>query len=62
MKRLRILSLILFCVSVSAQSPQDDIANRLLGAWRLVSVEGISPVRHIPYDHPTGLIMYDRSG
>ncbi len=62
MKRLHILSLILFCVSVSAQSPQDDVANRLLGAWRLVSVEGNSPVRHVPYDHPTGLIMYDRSG
>jgi hypothetical protein len=62
MKRLRILSLILFCVSVSAQSPQGDVANRLLGAWRLVSVEGNSPVRHVPYDHPTGLIMYDRSG
>ena len=22
----------------------------------------MSPVRHIPYDHPTGLIVYDRSG
>jgi Lipocalin-like domain len=41
-----------------SQSP----AERLIGAWRLVSVEGNSPVRSVQFDHPTGLIMYDRSG
>jgi len=62
MKRLCILLLTLSCVSLSAQPQKDDVASKLLGAWRLVSVEGMSPVRHIPYDHPTGLIMYDPSG
>jgi hypothetical protein len=66
MKRLRLLLLLLSCASLSTaqlqQTAQNDVATRLLGAWRLVSVEGMSPVRHIPYDHPTGLIMYDRSG
>jgi hypothetical protein len=37
-------------------------AEKFLGAWRLVSVQGNSPVRKIPFDHPTGLIIYDRSG
>jgi Lipocalin-like domain len=62
MKPLRILFLFLFCLSIPAHPQQNDVANKLLGAWRLVSVEGISPVRLIPYDHPTGLIIYDRSG
>jgi hypothetical protein len=62
MKPLRILFPLLFCLCISAQSQQNDVASKLVGAWRLVSVEGISPVRHIPYDHPTGLIIYDRSG
>ena len=62
MKPLRILFLLLLCLSIPAQPQQNDVANKLIGAWRLIAVEGISPVRHIPYDHPTGLIMYDRSG
>ncbi len=63
MKRSCVLLLILFCVSmVSAEPQQDDVANKLIGAWRLVSVEGNSPARHVAYDRPTGLIMYDRSG
>ena len=62
MKPLRILFLLLLSLSIPARPQQNDVANKLLGAWRLVSVEGISPVRHIPYDHPTGLIIYDKSG
>ena len=62
MKSLRLLLAILFWLSHSAHPQQNDVPGKLLGAWRLVSVEGISPVRHIPYDHPTGLIIYDRSG
>jgi hypothetical protein len=52
MKALRILFPLLFCLTLSAHPQQNEVANKLLGAWRLVSVEGISPVRHIPYDHP----------
>jgi len=37
-------------------------AHRLIGAWRLAAVEGNSPMRRVQYDHPTGLIVYDRSG
>ena len=45
----------------AASSPQ-KLADKLVGAWRLVSVEGNSPVRRVDYDHPTGFIVYDRSG
>jgi hypothetical protein len=62
MKPLRILLPLLLCLTISARPQQDDVAGKFLGAWRLVSVEGNSPVRHVAYDHPTGLIMYDRSG
>jgi hypothetical protein len=48
-------------VSISA-APQDKVAEKLVGAWRLVSVQGDSPMRKVGYDHPTGLIVYDRSG
>ena len=37
-------------------------ADRIVGAWRLVSVEGNSPMRRVDYDHPIGMIVYDRSG
>lgn len=60
MKPLRLLFLFLVCLSISAQAQQDDVASKFLGAWRLASVEGVSPVRHVAYDH--GLIIYDRSG
>ncbi|MBI3476664.1 MAG: lipocalin-like domain-containing protein [Acidobacteria bacterium] len=40
--------------------------DRLLGAWRLVSVETIRPNGEVIYPfygkHPEGLIVYDRSG
>ena len=38
------------------------IAEKFIGAWLLTSVEGNSPVRPMDFDHPTGLIIYDRSG
>ena len=44
--------------AAAARPPQE----RLIGAWRLVSVEGNSPVRRVDYNHPTGFILYDRSG
>ncbi len=63
MKRARVLLLLLAYVSfTSAQSPQDNVAQRLVGAWRLVSAEGTDPTFHQDYRHATGLIIYDRSG
>jgi hypothetical protein len=63
MKKLRVLLLLLSCVSLlSAQPPQDDVAKKLLGAWRLVSIEGTDPNFNFVFDHPTGLIVYDPSG
>ena len=59
----KVLVLLLTCVSLlSAQSRQDNVAEKLIGAWRLVSVEGTDATFHFAYDHPTGAIIYDRSG
>jgi lipocalin-like protein len=33
-----------------------------MGAWRLVSVDGTDATFHFAYDHPTGIITYDRAG
>jgi hypothetical protein len=50
-------------VSLMAAEPQQDtVTKNLLGAWRLVSVEGTDATRPLAYDHPTGIIIYDRSG
>src|SRR5580698_8044070 len=63
MKKARALLLLLACVSlISAQPRQDNVAQKLVGAWRLVSVEGSDPTFHFAFDHPTGVIIYDRSG
>jgi len=63
MNQGRVLLLLLSCVSLfSAEPGQDDVVKKLLGAWRLVSVEGTSATFHLAYDHPTGIIMYDPSG
>jgi hypothetical protein len=63
MKKACVLLLLLTCVSlVSAQPRRDDVAQKLVGAWRLVSVEGTDPTFHFAFDHPTGVIIYDRSG
>jgi hypothetical protein len=63
MKKARVLLFLLACVSwLSAQPPQHNVDHRLVGAWRLTSVEGTDAVNHFAYDHPTGIIIYDRSG
>jgi hypothetical protein len=63
MNKARILLLLLACVSpLSAQSPQGKVDQRFVGAWRLASVEGTDAVHHFAYDHPTGILIYDRSG
>ena len=54
--------LILAVVSNPRAQSQGDSAKRLVGAWRLVSVEGTSPVFNFVFDHPHGLIIYDPSG
>src|SRR5258708_12365531 len=60
MKRLATFLLILFCLGAAPAAPQqDDLAKRFVGAWRLVSVEGVPP--GLPsnlYDRPTRLIFY----
>ena len=64
MRHLGLISLLYLLgltLTPSAQS-QTDPAKRLVGAWRLVSVEGTSPVFKFAFDHPHGLIIYDASG
>jgi hypothetical protein len=46
----------------SAESQHDNAGKKLVGAWLLVSVEGTDATFHFAYDHPTGIITYDRSG
>jgi hypothetical protein len=68
--RHRILSLcvIVLCVlggawfEIHAEPQQDKATQQLVGAWRLVSVEGTDATFHLAYDRPTGMIIYDRSG
>ena len=63
MKKACFLMLLLASVCfVPARAQQQDVASKLVGAWRLVSVEGTDATFHFVYDHPTGLIVYDRSG
>src|SRR5215475_2417554 len=47
---------------LSASAQKDTIAQRFVGAWKLVSVEGEDPVFPLGYDHPSGMIIYDASG
>jgi len=61
--KARVLLLLLSCVSfLLAQSRQDEAGDKLVGAWRLISVEGTDATFHFAYDHPAGIIIYDRSG
>jgi hypothetical protein len=63
MNKGRVLWLLLSCVSLfSAEPQQDNARKKLVGAWRLVSVEGTDATFHFAFDHPTGIIIYDRSG
>ncbi len=62
MTKGRVLLLILSCVSLSPLNRYHNAAKKLIGAWRLVSVEGTDAPFHFAYEHPTGIITYDRSG
>jgi hypothetical protein len=63
MKKGGVLLLILSCVFLFSAAPRQSNAGRkLIGAWRLVSVEGTDATFRFAYDHPTGIITYDRSG
>ena len=46
--------------------PASPVEERLIGAWRLVSLETVRPNGEVIYPffgrHPEGLLMYDRSG
>jgi hypothetical protein len=55
MSKGRVLLLILSCVSLfSAESPPRNAGKKLVGAWRLVSVEGTDATFHFAYDSPNG--------
>ncbi|MBV9340235.1 MAG: lipocalin-like domain-containing protein [Acidobacteria bacterium] len=63
MKKRFVLLLLLSCISMFfAQARQDNAGDKFVGAWRLVSVEGTDATFHFAYDHPTGILTYDRSG
>ena len=63
MSRIHLLAPLLICLSAMAADPESDrIANKLVGAWRLVSIKGASPKIPLDFDRPSGLIVYTRSG
>lgn len=63
MKKARILLFLFACLSfVSAETRPDNPAQKLVGAWRLVSVEGTDATFHFAFDRPTGVLIYGRSG
>jgi hypothetical protein len=63
MRRIATFLLILFCLASTSAAPHpDELAKKLVGAWRLVSIEGNPPGRTGVYDRPTGLLLYDPSG
>jgi len=58
------------CLSVFAdaasEKPASSVADQLVGAWRLISVETLRPNGEVIYPfygkHPEGMLIYDRSG
>ena len=65
MRRVIACCVVIFCLGVAgavAQSRNVPLAKKIVGAWRLVAVEGQPPGLPGFYDHPTGLIVYDPSG
>lgn len=54
------------CVSAQEVSRRSSVSDRLIGAWRLISVEtkrANGEIIHPFYgQHPEGLLIYDRSG
>lgn len=70
---MRSCSAILFCYlavllsQAQSTTPQSaTVAEKLTGAWRLVSIETLRPNGEVIYPyygkHPEGLLIYDRSG
>lgn len=56
-------TLLLASILLPAQPQPDKLADRFLGAWRLVSVQGHPAGLPDFYDNqPSGILMYDRSG
>ena len=55
-----------FRASSTSAKPESPGRDKLIGAWRLISVETIRPNGEVIYPyygkHPEGLIVYDRSG
>jgi hypothetical protein len=47
--------------AVLAQSDLDPAAQKFIGAWRLVGIEGVGRGTG-PGERPTGVIVYDRTG
>jgi lipocalin-like protein len=62
MPRLLPLSLFIFGLALPAAPQQGPPAKSVVGAWRLISVEGNDRLRSKVYDRPTGMIIYDTSG
>jgi len=63
MRKFFALVLILFSLAATSAAPQpDDLSKKFLGAWQLVSIEGIPPGLPKNYDRPTGIIIYAPSG
>lgn len=58
------LGLLVLCgVSLLSSEPRPKhVDKKLVGTWRLVSVEGTDATFHFAFDHPTGIITYDQSG
>jgi hypothetical protein len=57
--------MMMFCLGVSGaarQGQEGALTKKIVGAWRLVSVDGQPPGLSGFYDHPTGMIVYDPSG
>jgi hypothetical protein len=50
----RLCMLLLSLSVLSAEAQLDDVTKRLVGAWRLVSVQGTDATTHLAFDRPTG--------
>jgi len=60
------ISIAVFSPISAAQDGHSSLSERLIGSWRLVSIETIRPNGEVIYPfygkHPTGMLIYDRSG
>lgn len=62
MRRITCFLILVALAAVGATPQQSKLANRFVGAWRLVSVEGNPPGLPDFYDRPTGMLVYSASG